>query len=105
MIIAYIAHPISGNVTGNIDRILAIVKDINLTEPDVVPLAAYVVDCLALDDTSPEHRARGIANDTAILRSGIVNELRLYGDRISAGMQAEIELANELGIPIKNYIT
>lgn len=101
MKICYIAHPISGDIAGNLERIRKIVRDINLSAVDVVPFAPYWLDCHALNDNDPAERSRGIQNDIAILRSGMVDEMWLYGDRISSGMQHEVELAMELGIPIK----
>ena len=98
--IAYIAHPISGDVSGNIQKILNIVRDINLTKPDVVPFAPYIADVLIMDDSKPEERSIGICNDLKILKSGIISELWIYGERVSGGMQAEILLAEELCIPI-----
>lgn len=103
MKIVYIAHPISGDVQGNIRKVLDIVRKVNVEEPDVVPFAPYIVDCLALDDNVPVERARGIKNNTGLLGECFVSEVRLYGDRISAGMQAEKELAEALGIPVLDY--
>jgi hypothetical protein len=100
MKIVYIVHPISGDISGNIQKIIKIVKYINLSKPDIVPFAPYITDVLALDDDNPEQRLRGISNDIAILKSGMVNELWVYGSKVSCGMEAEIELAFELNIPI-----
>jgi len=100
MKIAYIAHPIGGDVRNNLICIRSIVRHINLTEPEVVPFAPYYLDCITLDDNIPEQRARGIKNDVALMSAGFVDELRLYGNRISEGMSHEIELAVQLGIPI-----
>lgn len=100
MKIAYIAHPVSGDVEGNIEKILKIVRTINLEDPDTVPFVPYLSDLLALDDNKPEERERGIKNDIHILKSGMVNQIRLYGDKISDGMRAELNLAKELGIEI-----
>lgn len=100
MKIAYIAHPISGDVNGNIIKILAIIKHINLNEPDTVPFAPYLPDCMALDDNIPEQRERGIRNDIALFHRGCIDEVRLFGDRISNGMKSEVDLAIELGIPV-----
>ena len=100
MIVAYIAHPISGNVVENLAKVGKIVREINLTEPDVVPFVPYYVDCICMNDNIPYERARGIQNDKHLLESGVVDELRLYGDRISEGMKAEILLADKLRIPI-----
>ena len=97
---AYISHPISGDVQGNLKKIKNISREINLNEPDVVPFAPYFIDCHALDDSDPEERKRGIKNNTHILRSGFVDELRLYGDRISDGMMADAAIAYLEGIKI-----
>lgn len=93
MKIAYIAHPIGGDVINNLDKVKEIARQINLTEPETVPFAPYFLDCFALHDEIPEERARGIKNDTYLLEFGFVDELRLYGDRISSGMHAEILIA------------
>jgi len=100
MKVVYICHPVSGNVPNNIKKILNIVRDINLTMPDVVPFVPYLADILALDDDKPEERERGIRNDIAILGFGIISELWIYGRKISKGMEDEIELAYVKGIPI-----
>lgn len=100
MKIAYIAHPIGGNVKRNIERLEWRIRYINMTEPDVVPFAHYLTDIRVLNDDDPNERARGMRNNEALLTSGVVDELRLYGHTISKGMRAEIEIAREMGIPI-----
>lgn len=100
MKIVYVAHPISGDVKGNLKKIIDIIRDINLNEPDVVPFAHYWVDCHALDDDNPEERMRGIKNDREFFERKSFDELRLYGDRISNGMRKEMELAFKYNIPV-----
>jgi len=100
MKIAYIAHPVSGDVQGNIAKIIAIIREINLNEPETVPFAPYITDLMALDDAVAEERARGIKNDVCLIRAGFITEVRLYGDRISTGMQHEKDLAESLDIPV-----
>lgn len=100
MKVAYIAHPIGGDVQGNLKLIMQIGRQINLEEPDTVPFAHYFFDCFCLEDDIPEERERGIRNDHALMRRGFIDEVRLYGDRISVGMRHEIALAVELGIPV-----
>jgi len=78
MKIAYIAHPISGDIKGNLKRIEVIGRQININEPEVIPFPHY-----------------------ALMRIGFIDEIRLYGDRISAGMSHEVNLAMELGIDVK----
>ena len=100
MRIAYIAHPIGGDVENNLEKIREIVRRINLEEPEVVPFAPYWLDCHALDDNCPVERARGIKNDQEIMERGFIDEVRLYGNRISTGMSHEVDLAIELGIKV-----
>lgn len=100
MRIVYIAHPIGGDTKGNIRKVLAIGRQINLTEPETVPFAPYVFDCLSLNDKDMAERERGIKNDIALFKAGFIDEVRLYGDRVSKGMRAEIKLARELNIPV-----
>lgn len=104
MKIIYIAHPVSGNILGNLKKVARIARWINLTYSDVVPLSQFFLDCFALDDNVPEERERGIKNDTAILESGIIDEIWLFGGRISKGMKAEIKLAQKLNIPVIDYL-
>ncbi len=100
MIVAYIAHPISGDIVRNLMKIQEIVRNINLTEPDIVPFVPYYADCVALDDNNPFERERGIKNDIELFKRGFIDELRLYGDKVSSGMLKEIELAKSLNIPV-----
>jgi hypothetical protein len=102
MKIAYICHPIMGDIMGNVEKIMKIVRDINLDVKfrDVVPFVPYLSDVLSLDDNKPEERNRGLLNCITILKSGITNELWIYGPKISGGMRAEIDLAYDLDIPI-----
>ena len=100
MLVAYICHQISGDVSNNLMSIRAIVREINLTMPDTVPFVPYFADCRALDDSNISERRRGFKNNEYILRSGIVNALWLYGPRISAGMEEEMKIAVAMNIKI-----
>ncbi len=100
MKIVYIAHPISGDIKSNLESIRKIVREINLNDHDVVPFAPYWLDCHALDDQIQEERERGIKNDIELFNRGFIDEVWLYGNRISSGMMAEIELSQKLGIPV-----
>ena len=104
MKVVYIAHPITGNIKKNLKSIAEIAREINLNEPDVVPFAQCFLDCHALNDDIPEERERGIKNDIALMEKGFIDEVRLYGNRISEGMKQEIELAHKLNIPVKDYL-
>lgn len=98
--VIYIAHPVRGDVPGNRAEIVAICESLTRENPEIFAWAPYLQSITHLDDTVVEDRALGIRINTACLRSGVVDELWLYGDRISEGMRAEIALARELGIPV-----
>ena len=98
--VIYIAHPISGDIKENLHSIRKIVRHLNLSKTDIVPFVPYYVDVVSLDDNNPVERERGIQNDIALFERGVIDEVHLYGNRISEGMKAEILLAKRLGIPV-----
>lgn len=98
--VIYIAHPISGDIAGNLRSIRAIGRKLNMSNPNIVPFAPYYFDVCCLDDNHPLERERGIQNDIALFERGCIDEVHLYGDKISEGMKAEILLAKRLGIPV-----
>jgi hypothetical protein len=98
MKIIYIAHPISGDVKGNLEKIRQIARDITLKFDDVVAFAPYWFDCHFLNDDDAAERARGIKNDREFFKRKVIDEVWLYGDKISKGMREEIILAHDLGI-------
>lgn len=118
----YVAHPISGDIDANLADLARILRVINtdshplqVTEgschkgefsfnfENIVPLAPYYADIIALDDNNPLERKRGIENDIAIIITGVFDELWLTGDKISFDMQEEIKLFRSLGKPIIDY--
>lgn len=106
MKIVYIAHPIGGDVEGNLKSIFSIIREINLKQKNIVPFAPYVSDVKALDDKIPEERSRGFKNNKEFFDRMTMDEVWLYGSRISQGMRQEVLWAIEMGIPIyaTNYV-
>lgn len=100
MRIVYISHPVSGDVDGNLEKILKIVREINLNESDIVPFVPYWCDCHALDNNDDEEKARGFRNNAEFFKRGIIDELWVCGDHVSLGMSEEVELAKAYGIPV-----
>lgn len=100
--IVYIAHPIGGDVQSNVNKVLSIVAELNRCNPNVVPFAPYIVDVLALDDSVPSDRARGFENNKALFEK-CVDEVWLFGNRISDGMKIEIGWAKELEIKARDF--
>lgn len=103
MKVVYIAHPIGGDVENNVKKVLDIVAKLNISRNEIVPFAPYIVDVLSLDDSDPNDRKRGFLNNRHLFEN-CVEEVWLFGEKISAGMQTEIEWANELNIPIVDFM-
>ena len=66
----------------------------------VIPFLPYYTTLMSLQDSSPEERMIGFAQNEAIFRSGAIDEVWLYGEEITRGMQKEIDWAVELGLPV-----
>lgn len=92
----FVGHPIAGDIQENIKRVLQICQEIHTTE--IIPVVPYLVSLQYLDDTVVEDRQLGMEANHECFRRRYVDELWLYGDKISSGMQREIVLARELGI-------
>jgi len=94
----FVAHPVSGDIEGNVKKVLEICERIHSKE--IVPVVPYLVSLQYLKDHIVEDREVGIQANHECLRRRYVDELWLFGDRISEGMKGEVKLARELGIPI-----
>ena len=100
----YIAHPIGGDVSGNLEAIKWIVHQLiwghhrlNYTPIPVVP---YYLTCQVLDDSISYDRELGMELNRAHFVTRKFDEIHLYGDRISAGMWQEIRWAEQYGIKV-----
>ncbi len=100
--VVYLAHPISGDITMNLQRLTrwyrwaVMVMNVN-------PIAPYHLCCLALNDDSHIERALGIELDEQILRSGIVEEVWLVGKTITKGMSNESRIAMSMGLKVEDF--
>ena len=101
MKIVYIAHPVGGDVDKNVKKIKKIIRKIQITEPDIIPFAPYLIGLMTLDDSDKTERTIGINNNREYFkREGLIWQLWLYGNKISKGMTKEMILALDEGIPI-----
>ena len=94
----FVAHPIGGDVKGNVKKVLKICAEIHTR--NIIPVAPYLISLQYLNDEVIEDRELGMAANHECFYRGYIDELWLYGDRISSGMIEEIKLAREMGIPI-----
>ncbi len=94
----FIAHPINGDIEGNMKKVLDICA--HLHNEDTIPVAPYLISLQYLDDSIPKDRDLGIIANLETLNRGYVDELWVYGDSITPGMKQEVTLALSLGIPV-----
>lgn len=68
-----------------------------------IPLCSplYCIYGLNLDDNIPKDRTLGLEIGLEMLRNA--NEIHVFSDHISEGMEREINFASSLGIPIKVF--
>lgn len=96
--IVYIAHPIGGDVKGNLEEIKRLYTAISRECPEVIPFVPYWIACHALDDTNAGDRKIGFEQNKAFFERGIIDEVWVYG--MSPGVYQEMEWASEYGIKI-----
>lgn len=64
-----------------------------------LPLASHVMLHGILDDHNPKERETGLAAGLALVE--VVDELWVFGETVTRGMEGEIAYAKELGVPVK----
>ncbi len=100
MKVVYMAHPVSGDVKGNIERAKRWVRYIEERFPEIAVVASWITECEIWDDDDPEQRAAGFRRDLAILSR--CDELWLTGSHVSTGMGIERSHAIEQGLRIRD---
>src|SRR3989344_5969551 len=94
----FIGHPIGGDIRGNAEKVLKICAEVHTQ--DIIPVAPYLISLQYLNDEVLEDRQLGMGANHECFRRKYVDELWLFGDRISSGMKQEVLLAKEMTIPI-----
>ncbi len=94
----FIGHPVGGDIKGNIEKVLKICSEVHTQE--IIPVAPYLISLKYLNDEVIEDRELGMEANHECFRRRYVDELWLFGDKISAGMEKEISLAKEMNIPV-----
>ena len=97
MKLIYVASPYAGDVEKNVDYAKQACRTV--MESGNAFFAPHLLYPAILDDMVPEERQLGIEMGLTMLSR--CDELWAFGSRISAGMQAEIEEADRLGIPVR----
>jgi len=94
----YLAHPVSGDVPGNLARTRRWIRWIYDHFPDVAVVADWILTCEVLDDSNPIHRARGLGMDKAVI--ALCDEFWMVGGRVSTGMGIEKEAAERSNLRV-----
>jgi hypothetical protein len=97
---AFVSHPVGGDVEGNMKLIEEHCGWVYRYKPEAQPHAPYLLVLKFLDDNNPLDRERGTSFNREFFRSRFIDELWLFGNRISRGMWQEISWAREFGIPV-----
>ena len=101
MRVIYFAHPVSGDVAGNLKKARAWIRFLEATNPDVAIVANWITECEIWDDDVPEQRAASLARDLAVISK--CDELWYGGverGELTRGMELEYEHAAKLGKPV-----
>lgn len=94
----FIGHPIGGNIKSNVEKVLKICEKVHTK--DIIPVAPYLISLQYLSDEVIEDRNLGMEVNHECFHRRYVDELWLFGDKISEGMKKEILLAKKMNIPI-----
>lgn len=94
----FIAHQISGDVDTNIKKVLAVCKKLH-ESGKIIPIFPSLIWRQYLPENENTKYLAGLVNDE-YFRRGMVDEVWLYGSKLSEGMIKEIKLAISFGIPV-----
>lgn len=99
MKLIYVCSPYRGNVEHNTARARRYCRFV-YTE-GAVPLAPHLLNTQFLDENLPEEREAGLKLGLQLLEH--CDELWLFGDRLSEGMEAELTEAHRMKMKIKYF--
>ena len=95
----YVCSPLRGDIETNVRRAHGYCRFV--IQQGALPLAPHAIFTTFLDDTIPQERQLGMALGLELMER--VDELWVFGKRITEGMRSEIEVAGERNIPIRYF--
>lgn len=95
----FISSPFAGNVVSNVEKAKKYCA--YAVNEGYIPYAPHLFFPQFMNDNDVHQRQLGIHMGKEFLK--ICKEVWVFGERVSAGMADEIELANMLGIPIRFF--
>lgn len=102
MKVIYLAHPVSGDVPGNLAEARRWIRWLYDHVPGIAIVATWITECEVFDEGNPEHRKLGLRHDLAVLER--CNAILLVGPKLSTGMQAELLHAEAFRLHILTFI-
>jgi hypothetical protein len=97
--LVYICSPFAGDETGNTERTRQFCKF--AVRQGAIPFAPHLLYPQFMSDSDPEQRKLALLFGVVWLSR--MDEVWVFGDRISEGMKRELAKARSKGIPIKFY--
>ena len=94
----FIGHPIGGNIKSNVEKVLKICAEVHTK--NIIPVSPYLISLQYLNDEVIEDRELGMDANHECFHRRYVDELWLFGNRVSKGMEKEILLARKMKIPV-----
>jgi DNA polymerase-3 subunit epsilon len=90
----YVCHPFADDPAGNVERVRVISRQ--LLDEGLMPVAAHLYLPQLVDEGSERERALGLCVELL----GTCDEVRVYGERVTEGMERELCEARRLGLRI-----
>jgi len=97
--LVYIASPYAGETEDNISRVKGYCRF--AVSKGVIPLAPHLLYPQFMDDDDEDQRILGLRFAIALLCR--CDELWVFGEKVSAGMEKEIEKAEKRGMRISRF--
>lgn len=95
--IIFVSSPFSGNVERNIIKARDYCRYV--VDQNHIPLAPHLLFPQFMDDSNLEERSKAIGFNLTLLK--MCDEVWVFGDTISGGMEKEIEFAKRINKAIK----
>lgn len=97
--LVYICSPYSGDIDGNVKRARGFCRF--ALEKNCIPIAPHLLFPQFMNDDIPKERELAMLMNMVLL--GKCNELWVFGERVSKGMNAEIQRAKQKRMTIRYF--
>ena len=93
----FICHPMTGDIEGNTKKVVEICRSIH--SKDIIPVfPSFTTRRYLTPDPADRELARIMIEE--YFRRRVIDEVWIFGDRLTAGIKREIRLAIKYGIPV-----